>query len=144
MGKRGDRLLIAGGGRGIMTGMKRNAVKNDILLILALLLLSAALWGLLRLTKKQGGEAVVSVDGAVVAVLPLSADATVTVGEDRGFRNTVEVADSRVRVTDADCPDRLCVRQGWISREGESIVCLPHKLTVTVRGGTQGVDALAR
>lgn len=124
--------------------MKHKTLKNDILLIAALLVLAGAVFGLLRLTRARGGEAVVTVDGQTVAVLPLAADAALTVGEDRGFRNTVEVSGGRVRVTDADCPDRLCVRQGWISYDGESIVCLPHKLVVAVRGGEGGPDAIAR
>ena len=124
--------------------MKHKTLKNDILLIAALLALAGAVFGLLRLTRARGGEAVVTVDGQTVAVLPLAADTALTVGEDRGFRNTVEVAGGRVRVTDADCPDRLCVRQGWISYAGESIVCLPHKLVVAVRGGEGGPDAIAR
>ena len=124
--------------------MKHKTLKNDILLIAALLVLAGAVFGLLRLTRARGGEAVVTVDGQTVAVLPLAADEALTVGEDRGFRNTVEVSGGRVRVTDADCPDRLCVRQGWISYDGESIVCLPHKLVVAVRGGKGGPDAIAR
>ena len=124
--------------------MKRKTLKNDILLIGALLLLALLAWGALRLTKQPGGEAVVTVDGETVAVLPLAEDAELTAGEVQGFSNVVEVAGGRVRVLEADCPDKLCVRQGWISRDGESIVCLPHKLVVTVRGGVQGPDAIAR
>ena len=124
--------------------MKQKTLKNDILLIAALLVLAAAAFGLLRLTRARGGEAVVTVDGAELAVLPLTEDTALTVGEDRGFRNTIEVSGGRVRVTDADCPDRLCVRQGWISYDGESLVCLPHKLVVAVRGGEAGLDAIAR
>ena len=124
--------------------MKRKTLKNDILLIAALLLLALAAYGVLRLTKAPGGEAVVTVDGTELAVLPLSEDTVLAVGEGQGFRNVVEVAQGRVRVAEADCPDRLCVRQSWISREGESIVCLPHKLVVTVRGGEAGPDAIAR
>ena len=36
---------------------------------------------------------------------------------------------------DAECPDKLCMRQGAISRDGQTIVCLPHKLVVEVIGG---------
>ena len=124
--------------------MKNKKLKNDILLILALLVLAGAAYGILRLTREPGNEAAVTVDGQIVLTVPLSREATLTVGEDLGFRNVVEVSGGRVRVADADCPDRLCVRQGWISRDGESIVCLPHRLIVTVRGGEAGLDAEAR
>ncbi len=124
--------------------MKRKTLKNDILLVAALLLVALAAWGLLRLTRARGAEAVVTVDGATVAALPLSEDAVLTVGEGQGFSNVIEVSGGRVRVRDADCPDRLCVRTGWVSRDGESVVCLPHKLVVTVRGGEAGPDAVSR
>ncbi len=124
--------------------MKRKTLKNDILLVAALLLVALAAWGLLRLTRARGAEAVVTVDGATVAALPLSEDAVLTVGEGQGFSNVIEVSGGRVRVRDADCPDRLCVRTGWVSRDGESIVCLPHKLVVTVRGGEAGPDEVSR
>ncbi len=124
--------------------MKNITLKNDILLILALLVLAGAAYGILRLTREPGNEAAVTVDGQLVLTVPLTREATVTVGENRGFRNVVEVSGGRVRVVDADCPDRLCVRQGWIRYSGESIVCLPHKLVVTVRGSEHDLDAVAR
>ena len=124
--------------------MKSKTLKNDILLILALLVLAGAAYGILRLTREPGNEAAVTVDGQLVLTVPLTREATVTVGENRGFRNVVEVSGGRVRVLDADCPDRLCVRQGWIRYSGESIVCLPHKLVVTVRGSEHDLDAVAR
>ena len=43
-------------------------------------------------------------------------------------------------VTDAGCPDKLCVRMGAVSRAGQSIVCLPGGIVVTVVGGTPAVD----
>ena len=124
--------------------MKRKTLKNDILLIAALLLAALAVWGLLRLTRSRGAEAVVTVDGETVATLPLTEDTVVNIGAGEGFSNVVEVSGGRVRVSDADCLDRLCVRMGWISRDGESVVCLPHKLVVTVRGGARGPDAVSR
>lgn len=124
--------------------MKNKTLKNDILLILALIVLTGAAYGILRLTREPGNEAAVTVDGQLVLTVPLTREATVTVGENRGFRNVVEVSGGRVRVLDADCPDRLCVRQGWIRYSGESIVCLPHKLVVTVRGSEHDLDAVAR
>ena len=122
----------------------KKTLKNDIILICALLLLALAAWGVLRLTRARGGEAIVTVDGELAAPVPLSVDATLPFGTGRGFLNVVEVSQGRVRVSEADCPDRLCVRQGWISYDGESIVCLPHKLVVTVRSTKGDLDAVAR
>ena len=127
--------------------MKKKTVKNDILLILGALLLAGLLWGALRLTAAQGAEAVVTVDGVTEAVLPLTRDGSYTLdaarfgGEDGVCANRITVENGRVCVSEANCPDRICVRRGWIRFAGESIVCLPHKLVVTVRGGASGPDA---
>ncbi len=64
-------------------------------------------------------------------VLPLAEDARVTVESSLGT-NVIEVADGRVRCLESDCSNQTCVRQGWVSGQGQTIVCLPHKLTVQV------------
>ncbi len=46
-------------------------------------------------------------------------------------------------LSDANCPDKLCVHQGKISRTGEVITCLPNKLTVTVFGAEESVDLIS-
>ena len=127
--------------------MKDRLRKNDIWLIVAALLLAAVLWGYLTLTRRQGGVAVVTLDGTAEAVLPLSQDTAYALNSaalgltEEGFANVIVVENGRVCVKEANCPDRLCVRQGWIRYEGESIVCLPHKLVVSIRGGESGMDA---
>ena len=57
--------------------------------------------------------------------------------------NTVVVEGGRVRVSQADCPDQVCVNQGWISDGTVPIVCLPHKLIVEIVGGGGDLDGAA-
>ena len=127
--------------------MKKRKLKNDILIILCMLLLAGGMWLYSFCTRRAGGVAVVTVDGDIVAKLPLAEDSAVPIlpgggfEADSDFQNTVVVENGRVCVKDANCPDRVCVRTGWIEYEGESIVCLTHKLVVTVRGGSVGQDA---
>ena len=54
----------------------------------------------------------------------------VTWGEDE--YNLLMISDGTAFVSDADCPDKLCVKQRAISRNGESIICLPHKLVIRI------------
>lgn len=65
------------------------------------------------------------------AVLPLDDDASVAVESDRGT-NVIEVAGGRVRCAKSDCSNQICVDTGWVSQVGQTIVCLPHELTVQV------------
>ena len=46
--------------------------------------------------------------------------------------NVIEIGEERVRVIEADCPDKLDVKQGWISSPGEVIVCLPNRFVVQI------------
>ncbi len=59
-----------------------------------------------------------------------------------GGSNTIEIKDGRVRMKDADCPDRICMRQGWIERSGEAITCLPNRIVVEVAGEAEDIDVV--
>ncbi|MCL4417561.1 MAG: NusG domain II-containing protein, partial [Actinobacteria bacterium] len=55
------------------------------------------------------------------------------------------VRDSRVRVTESPCPDKWCSESGWIDKGGESIICLPNKVVVSIKSGSgskEKVDAI--
>ena len=64
-------------------------------------------------------------------MLSLGEDATVTVTGSLGT-NIIEVANGRVRCLESDCSNQTCVKQGWVSGRGQTVVCLPHKLIVQV------------
>ncbi len=63
-------------------------------------------------------------------------------GED-GAENLVEVAPGRVRMQSANCPDQVCVNQGWISDASVPVVCLPHQVVLEITGGESHADAAA-
>lgn len=58
---------------------------------------------------------------------------TIPIETDLGY-NLIEVGDEKVRVLEADCPDQIDVEQGWISNIGETLICLPNRLVVEVKG----------
>lgn len=49
---------------------------------------------------------------------------------------TIEIADDSVKVVDSPCKDKYCMKQGEIDSPGESIICLPGKVKITIQGGT--------
>ena len=116
------------------------AHRNDILLVTALLLLGGALALFLRLTRQAGGTVSVRIDGKTVMELPLSEDIRIVLGEGE-HTNTLVIEGGKARIVEASCPDKICVGQGTVQYAGESIVCLPHKLVVTIQGGAaNGLD----
>lgn len=52
--------------------------------------------------------------------------------------NKVLVKDGSIHIIDADCSDKLCVRQGTISKVGETLVCLPNELIIEIKGDESG------
>lgn len=84
-------------------------------------------------------------DGKVYQKIPLLLDlrrSTIMVKSAEGYLY-VEISDGKVRVLDSTCPDKLCVHQGWISNVGETIVCLPNRITISIVGGNEGVDSVS-
>ncbi|MBR2190861.1 MAG: NusG domain II-containing protein [Eubacterium sp.] len=58
--------------------------------------------------------------------------------------NLLIIKNERARILDADCPNKICVDKGYISKNGESIICLPHKVVVTIESSeNKDVDAVA-
>ena len=105
--------------------------KNDVILLLIIVVAAAALFAVLHFALADSGDfAVVFVDGEEYARLPLDEDAVLTIKTEYGT-NVLTVKDGQAYVTDADCPDKTCVKTGSAD-ELKSIVCLPHKLTVTI------------
>ena len=113
--------------------------KNDLKLILIVLCIALAGLGLLRLTKTSGSCVIVSVDGHVVHTYDLSEDGEYTISGYDGGYNQLVIQNHEAYLSDADCPDHICVKTGKIHSVGQTIVCLPHKVVVEVVN--EGEDA---
>ena len=75
----------------------------------------------------------------LVKTVSLSENTEFTVYCEDGF-NVVTVENGKICVSSADCPDKVCVRQGKISG-AVPIVCLPHRLEIRVVNGDNKTDA---
>ena len=60
---------------------------------------------------------------------------------ENGHKNEVRAEQGRIRITSADCPDKICVNQGWIENGVVPIVCLPNKVTIEIIGADSDIDA---
>lgn len=109
--------------------------RNDLLLILALLLIGGICAFILWLTKEDGAMISIIQDGTQTAQYSLSDPQTIVIPDSNGGSNTLVIQDGCAKITEADCPDHLCVHQRAISANGETIVCLPHKLVIKVTAG---------
>lgn len=118
---------------------KHKPNKADITLIAVLIVVSLAGLAALWLTLDGGDAAVVYVDGEVWGRYRLDEDKKIEIQTEHGC-NVLVIKDGKADVTEADCPDGTCVSARRIDKVGQTIVCLPHKLTVKIVGGG-GADA---
>lgn len=117
--------------------------RGDKVLIAALLALAAALFVISAAGKRPGAEVVVTADGRECAVLPLDEDAEYEVVSKNGT-NTVRISEGKAFIEEASCANQNCVEHRAISRTGEAIVCLPNRVTVTIRAaGEDEFDSVA-
>ena len=115
--------------------------KNDIILIAVLLVVALLTAGGMRIWQmnntKDTANVVVTIDGEVYGTYPLSEDRTERIELPDGSYNILIISDGYADVTEASCPDQICVKHNHIRYSKESIVCLPNKVVVTVEGGEE-------
>ncbi|MDI9485236.1 MAG: NusG domain II-containing protein [Bacillota bacterium] len=126
--------------------MKSKAkVKGDFILIVVILLMGLGTLAYNRITATKQGDGtrvLLEVEGQVINEFDLSVDMSPLRIETRHGYNVVEIADGQVRVSEADCPDLLCVHTGWRRHAGQVIVCLPHYFIVRIVGDEHDQDNL--
>lgn len=120
--------------------------KNDWILF-AFIAAAAIIWcGLQMFVFSGTGSAItVTQDGKIIGTWPLKENTSLTFAGEAGGSNTLVIEDGTAYMSDADCPDKLCMHQKAVSGKGESIICLPHRLVIEVTAGkTNETDAITR
>lgn len=126
---------------------KRKSIKGDIILISSILIAAGFIYLIFTFFAKKPGEYVrIKVDGKVMYELDLSADTSKMLTGYNGGSNELIIKDRNVYIKDADCPDKLCINMGTISKTGETIVCLPHRIVIEITDskGSKDIDSLVR
>ena len=115
--------------------------KKDIIIIALALLAALALYLVSQVS--LGAEAsvvVVTVDGEEVLRKPLAMENRYEIAQDDGSLNVIRVEDGAVFMEEANCRDGLCIRQGKMRNGAKTIVCLPHKVVVQLKGDAPAGD----
>ncbi|WP_314067742.1 NusG domain II-containing protein [uncultured Vagococcus sp.] len=121
----------------------------DGIIIAALIILSFAPYAVLAITQKdlsistKQTTAIVSIDGKEIDRFTLSEDTEhqlVTYHPSKKQYNIVEIEGTRIRVKEDNSPDQIAVKTGWISKPGQTSICLPHRLVVEIVGVSDDPD----
>lgn len=113
--------------------MRISMKKIDYIIVSGLLVLGVIFtFFIFRPADAEPGALEVRQNGKVIMTLPLSENTTKTIENNSGGTNTFTVRDGAVTMTEADCGDYTCIQTGSITKTGESIVCLPHRLVLQI------------
>lgn len=108
--------------------------KNDWILAAGIILAAGLIFLFLLLRNSDGAKQVtVTVDGKEYGTYSLEKDRTIKINR----TNRLVIENGTARMEWADCPDQICVKHRAVSRDGESIICLPNKVVVSVSGGEE-------
>lgn len=121
-------------------------MKNKVLIrICAVIFLAGIIGSIWMLKMPHGTQVNVVQDGKTIYTFDLSKteDQTFDVSYE-GRVNTVQIQNGKIRVLEAECPDKTCVHMGWLESGALPIVCLPNRLTIEFAGGVADVDAVVK
>ena len=119
----------------------KSKYRLDIIVISVIIAVSLLLLLILNISKKEGAVAVVEIDGNTVAKYPLSTSGEYPLN---GGTNVLIIEDGTACVCYSSCPDHTCERTGKVRYVGQTIVCLPNRVSITIKGGADnGVDLVS-
>ena len=120
--------------------MKEKTTKQKRLarsfLVILILLCALGLWLVNRYvdgseTNRENLNVVVEVKGQQVYSVPLSEDNELLASSELG-ENIIQIEEESVFVRESDCPNQICVHTVPITAPGQSIICLPHRMVVSI------------
>lgn len=123
----------------------KNLKKLDIVIIGVLAVISILSLGALRLPSKEkfdGKNAVIYVNNKLYKTVPLkeNKDAEDIVIKTDNGKNIIQFSNGGVRILEANCPDQICVNDGFKSKPGEILVCLPNKIVIEIKGQKNNLE----
>jgi hypothetical protein len=125
--------------------MKLKPLDIAVIIVLVIIALGSSAVVFINSQKAYNNKYVeIEVKGKLFKKLPLDTNRNerIQIDTDLGS-NIVEVNNGKVRILDADCPDKICILDGSISKPGDILVCLPHKVVIQINGQNEETDALS-
>ncbi|MST68574.1 NusG domain II-containing protein [Clostridiales Family XIII bacterium RF-744-FAT-WT-3] len=116
--------------------------KADLILMAAIVILGLGISIFLAAGSHQGNKVEITKDGKLWGTYSLDGEHKITI-RDGKERNVVKISGGKVTMESANCKNQVCVHHSPVSRTGESIVCLPHKIVVSIKGEDNEYDTIS-
>lgn len=125
--------------------MKKGDKIAAIIVLCLIVISSIGVFAYKRYVSGSSRIAVIEQNGKVIKTIDLKkveSKSEITIPYNDHY-NKIELEPGKIRFIDADCPDKVCVKTGWISEPGQTAVCLPHKLMIKIEGKNSNYDQIS-
>lgn len=125
-------------------GVRQRMIKKKDLFLIIIIMITSVFFIITSVIKKgtSPNTVKITISGLEYASYSLYNDREVEIRNGYG-NNKIVINNGMVFISEADCPDKYCVKHKPISKSGESIICLPHKLVVEITGENDVVDDIS-
>ena len=108
---------------------------GDFIIIIVIVFLAISSMTIFMQKKSDITKAIIIEEGQVLYTINLNeVKEPYEIKIEGKYNELIAVENGRIRFMEADCPDKVCVRTGWISKPGQAAVCLPAGVIIKITG----------
>ena len=114
--------------------------KKDFILISAVLLIVSVTFSINYFINTKKGEKIeIYVDNKLYKTYDIDGEDEIKIESEKGY-NLIKIHNHGVEITEASCPDKVCIHEGFIEKPSKSIVCLPNKVHIKITSDSNNED----
>lgn len=111
--------------------------KNEIVILILMIAVMAAAAAAIKICQKDDVNVCVQValNGDILYTFSINENVEKHIETPDGY-NVLVIENGYVYISEADCHDLICIHHGRIDTPGDTIICLPHRLSVQIVNST--------
>ena len=118
---------------------------GDFIIIILVLIIAASIFGAYLIPSDKNDKLIAQItqNGNLIKEIDLNTltdTLTINIGDDTA---KIIAQKGRIKFEESNCPDKICVNTGWLTKSGQSAICLPNRIIIKVIGQKSDIDAIA-
>lgn len=122
--------------------------KGDYILIFLIIIISVC--SILYMTISTGSQlymqkkVIIELDGKLYKEILIDEETSLIIDiEENHIKNKIHIENNKVFMEESNCNNQICVKQGYIEKSNQMIVCLPNKISVRIEGIDNEIDVIS-
>lgn len=115
-----------------MTYKRKFIKKSDIIIIISIIIIASIFYFINTkfINSEKNIKAEITINNEKKYIVDLNEDKIFYLNENQNIM--FEIKNKKIRFESSDCPDKICVKTGFIGKKGQSAVCLPNKVSIKI------------